>query len=124
MRRIVAEKLGEVLHKELLVTCASRSNSIYHKKSTASLLSFSWSKLYEDLRQTSPILSIIMEKCVNKNRNQPIERSKHIIIAMAAGILLRSCSQRANIIQRVIGILLYASHAPKQVNYIKLTFID
>jgi hypothetical protein len=116
MRKIAAEKLGDVLHKELQETCVpSKSNSIFCEKTTSSLLSFKWTSLCNDLRRTAPTLSLILEKCVNKQHNQSLDIKQSIVIAMVSGILLRNCSQRANYIQRLISILLYASHAPKKV---------
>ena len=113
MRRIVAVKVGDVLCKELKDTCKAKNGSVYSDKSIEAIENFNWSTLATDLERTAPMLSTILGKCATSKANSA---NSDITVAVIAGILLRNCSQRANLLQRLFAVLLYASHAPKQVS--------
>ena len=117
MRVMVATKLGDVLQKELISTCSpSISNSTVQSKDIEALQSFKWTHIAQDLCRTAPLLSIILHKCAGGSRHTSCPSNKDVVIGVVAGILLRNCSQRANLLQRLLSILLYSSHAPKQVS--------
>ena len=79
------------------------------------LKSFKWLALCKDLQRTAPLLSIILQKCIETNRCNVHKRDKNDLIAVIAGILSRNCSQRANFLQSVVSMILYSSYCPKQV---------
>lgn len=131
MRALLASKIGESLRKELKQICSDDKRSIFKNKNLHAIESFKWSDLVFDLKCHAPLLYSLLYACTNKKKKQSTELAKkeEIAVAFCAGILLRCYSQRANLIQRVMSVLLYASHVPKQVraitkyNYIIYTFV-
>ena len=122
MKKLVAARLGEFLRKELIETCSPKRNSIFRDKSLSAIERFNWSEVAASLKQTAPIMFTLLEKCVCSNHRSSHALKKEVTIAVIGGILLRTCSERANIIQRVFSILLFASHSPKQVCEIQPIF--
>ena len=64
-----------------------------------------------DLQRTAPILTLILKNATvldSKPNNE-------IKLVIAAGVLLEAYSERACFIQRVISLLFYSCHSPKQV---------
>ena len=96
----VAEKIGDKLRKELICTSSPAVNSMFRSKSLESL----WYSLWTDLQRTAPTLSIILEKCILANRSNTV--NKNMLVVVTASILLRNCSQRVNLLQRLICLCL------------------
>ena len=90
----------------------------------SSLSSFQWSILTQDLKRTAPLLSAILDKCVNANRCDVRKPNKDAIIAVVGGILLRNCSERVNMVQQIFSVLFYASHVPKEVCLLKTSMLS
>ena len=119
MRKLVV-KMGKELKKELKLTCSHESKSLLKNKSLQAIESFSWLDVVQDLRRTAPLLfsllfTLTSSSTKTKATINSLDKKQEIPIAFCAGILLRFTSQKANLIQRIISVLLYASHVPKQV---------
>jgi len=108
-------RVGKKLKNELIQT-ASSSTSLF-KEDMTSLYSFNWTALSADFKKTNPMLATLLEACIDSNRCAIRCPDKNVILAVVAGILLRNCSQRANLLQSMLSLLLHASHSPKKVSY-------
>ena len=97
MKKPVATRLGDFLCKELIETCLPKRNPIFRDKSLSAIGRFNWSEVAASLKQTAPILFTLLEKCVCSNRRSSHALKKEVTIAVIGGILLRTCSERANI---------------------------
>ena len=115
LAQLAAEKIGKQLQCELVSSVSLSSNSLYTNKDKQCLKSFKWLALCKDLQRTAPLLSIILQKCIETNRCNVHKPDKNVLIAVIAGILLRNRSQLANFLQSVVSMILYSSHCPKQV---------
>ena len=109
MRKIAGVKIGKAIYKELCQTCSEKESSMFKDKRMSALSSFNWKNMVIDLKRTAPILSSVLQNSVQQGVN------RDVTITIAAGVLLQRHSERANLLQRVISLLLYASHSPKQV---------
>lgn len=120
MRNRIIHKIGDILRKELKATCSVTNNSIFKNKSVSALETFNWTNVAADLKRTAPNLTILLEKCTTKgvlvDDDVGSQRKRDITISVTAGILLRSYSERSNLIQRLFSVLMYANHSPKQVS--------
>ena len=67
-----------------------------------------------DLKRTAPILSSVLENFLKQCHKK---KNTEVPFTIAAGVLLQGYSERACLVQRVISLLLYGSHSPKQVSY-------
>ena len=115
LKRVVL-KLGDIVRRELIFTSKMNSFSLFQKKDLGSLQFFKWNEVCRDFQRTAPYLGHILEKCAEAKRSATHSSNKDIVISVVVGILLRNCSQRANLIQRLLSILLYSSHVPKNVS--------
>ena len=97
-----------------LIRTVSSSNSIFKAKS---LYSFNWTAISGDFEKTNPMLATLLEACIDSNQCAVRCPDKNVIISVVAGILLRNCSQRANLLQTMFSLVLYACHSPKKVSY-------
>ena len=105
MKEIVVKKAGVMLQNELKELC--KSHSCFCAKDASVLEEFQWSNIATELKAKAPTLSVLFDNAIT------IERD--ITVILCSAILVKSHNERANIVQRLISLLLYASHAPKQV---------
>lgn len=72
---------------------------------------FNWGKLAVDLRQTAPVMAVILENSIaSKSTDEPTLKTE-IRMTVAAGILLQGF-KRASLVQHVVSLLLFSSHSP------------
>ena len=112
----ILPKLGKKLKKEL-INAVSRSESKFKDSSVSLIHSFDWEDLSGDFKKTNPMLSTLLEACIDSNRCTIRCPNKKTVLSVVAGILLRNTSQRCNLLQTIISSLLYASHLPKKVSW-------
>lgn len=128
IRKKVVERMGKLMSQELTNLASLKSNSMLRNRSCQALEQFSWKELLVELEKETPITLSLLKQCahvkrrVHKPRGEG-GRSKRRIpneeaaVGMCFAILMRARSQRMNLVQRLISILLYGSHAPKQVSH-------
>lgn len=109
MRGLVMKKVGRLLNNDLKKLC--RSKYVFSNKDIGKFEDFSWSELTAEIKENAPSLFTILDTTLTGKS----ECEKHIALGFIASVLVRSVSGRANFMQRMISILMYASHAPKQV---------
>jgi len=96
----------------------------------SSFSSFQWSILTQDLKRTAPLLSAILEKCVDANTCDVRKPNKDAIMQysyIVGGILLRNCSERVDMhdmIQHIFSVLFYAFDVPKEVCLLKTSMLS
>ena len=108
----VAVKVGRVIKKEMKETCSDAKQSVFKDKSLSAMEKFNWGKLAVDLRQTAPVMAVILENSIaSKSTDEPTLKTE-IRMTVAAGILLQGFSERASLVQHVVSLLLFSSHSP------------
>ena len=126
IRKRVIERMGKLMSKELTQLASLKANSMLRDQSCNTLAGFSWHSLLQELEKETPVTLSLLKQCVHikrcshkgqekggrKARRLPNEE---VAIGMCFAILMRTRSQRMNLVQRLISLLLYGGHAPKQV---------
>ena len=116
------------MSQELTNLASLKAFSMLRNQSCQALEQFSWKELLVELEKETPItLSLLkqcahVKRCVHKpsgeggrsNRRIPNEEAA---VGMCFAILMHARSQRMKLVQRLVSILLYGSHAPKQVSH-------
>ena len=123
IKKGILKVLRKLIVKEMKQVCQKKTSSMLRKTSAEALKSFSWDDLLADLEleKTAPVFCQILKECVNvKRRNGSAKRRFYstdsaTIIGVVAAILLHHHNEHLNLVQRIISILLYSGHAPKQV---------
>lgn len=127
IRKMVVERMGKFLSQELTNIASLKTNSVLRNRSCEALEQFSWKSLLLEFEREAPNTLSLLKQCAHVKRriHKPVgeggrsERrvpNEEAAVGMCLAILLRARSQRMNLVQRLISILLYGSHAPKQVS--------
>jgi hypothetical protein len=120
--------MGKLLSRELSNLASLKTNSMLRNRSCEALEQFSWQDLLAELEKETPITLSLLKQCAHvkrrahKPRGEGGRSSRRIpneeaAVGMCFAILMRARSQRMNLVQRLISVLLYGSHAPKQVSH-------
>ena len=129
IRRKVVERMGRLLSKELTHLASQKAGSMLRDRSCQALEHFSWQDLLKQLEKETPVTLSLLKQCAHIKRRQHKLQGKggrssrrmpneEAAVGMCVAVLMRARSQRMNLVQRLISMLLYGSHAPKQVCYI------
>ena len=122
----MVERLGKLMSKEMTHLTSLSYGSVLRSHSINSLKGFAWKDLLQELEKDAPVSLSLFKKCAHVKRRVRKRLAKgarsgcrlpdeETAISMCFAILLRLRSQRMNLVQRLISMLLYGSHAPKQV---------
>ena len=126
IRKRVIERMGKLLSTELNRLSSVKVGSMLRDHSCGIVEGFSWHSLLQELEKEVPVTLSLLKQCVHVKRcvhkgqgkgGRGARRmpNKEAAIGMCVAILMRARSQRMNLVQRLMSLLLYGSHAPKQV---------
>ena len=87
-----------------------KSDTCFCAKDASALEEFQCSNIATKLKDKALIFFVLFNNAITRTG---LERD--IAVVLCSAILVKSHNERANIVQRLISLLLYASHAPKQV---------
>ncbi len=119
-KEAVLRETGLILRKELQTLCKSSAPSMLRGTSPQALKTFQWDSLVDELEERSPTLLEVLRACVSRRRRKSRKgrsyaASENTVIGLCAAILLRHRNIKMNLVQRVLSLLLYSEHTPKQV---------
>lgn len=110
MRREVVAALGNSVQKEIKKLCSDSHDSILRMKSKTALERFTWERVWLEIQMNAPLLvSLFLHHLKEKTK------LSGQLFAHALVFLLKLRCQKVNIVQAVIGVVLKAGHATKQV---------
>lgn len=126
IRKKIVELMGKVMSKELTHLSSRKVNSSLRNCSVESIEELNWNGLVQELGTEAPVMLSLLRECVHMKRrvHQTKGRggrsarrlpNKDAAISMCFAVLLRARCQQMNCVQQIISMLLYGSHAPKQV---------
>ena len=127
-RQVVADRkllkrtvplIGKTMAQEMKALCSVDAESILSRTDAATLQAFSWKQLLNELHKTAPITTTLLSNsltCLRSSRSKkgPRRANNDAIVGLCCGLLARARSQKMNLIQRLISVLLYGGHASKQ----------
>lgn len=114
----VATKIATYLAKhirdtEVKATCSPDSlSALQHYGQKDAFTQFTWSALYEDLNNTLPLVMTFLEQILPIKQRIPFQKA----ICVMAGMITRGQSQRMNLIQVLISIVLYGGRTTASVS--------
>lgn len=117
----VIERVAKVIAKEMNLMCRRSSACVLNESSKDTLATFTWNRLIQVMKVKAPNTSILLEGCVR----QGYRWKKHLpntdpLIGIVVAIILRLRSQKMNLIQRIVAVVLYAGHAAECVSGLPL----
>lgn len=103
------------LTKEIKTLCSTSVNSILYKSQPENLMSFTWTKFEEELKQHSPLLfSVLME--LTKTRRPRSNHSTIVCVCIAVLLINKFRYSKMSAIHKIILFILYSGHCSKQVS--------
>ena len=105
--------LANMIYKKEIAYLSSEqcSISLAFSRNLSTLASFSWMKLWDDLKRAVPSLSIFLQTVM------PSKAEEHNIPAWCTiiGMIAKHKNNKLNMLQQILSILLYAGHTTMQV---------
>ncbi len=119
LRDVVILGVLDQLDNECTNLCQVTSPSLFSKVPLSELESFECEKFIRDLQERAPLFLQVLSTIASRNdhRNKcKTGKFHHPGICMAAAVILKERCQRMTGLQSVISLLLFTSHAEKQVS--------
>lgn len=125
----VVEYLGKkVIAKEMKKMCTQSTDSVLRKRDPKSLEEFELGSVIEEMKEHAPSTLSLLRSCLagcrrseatdikNKGRTQSRKVEPDRVVGVCCAILLRGRSQRMNLLQLMVSMILYCGHASKRVS--------
>ena len=121
IRLKVVEIMGTDAGKEMKKLCSKKVNSILRKRDFGSVQSFDIQAVIKEMEEHAPSVLTILRGCLlgRKPSKHKKLKSRIVNIDLLVSVccaLLRGRSQRMNLLQRIISIILYCGHTSKRVS--------
>jgi hypothetical protein len=101
---------------EIKTTCSPSSlSALQHYGNRDAFIHFDWSAQYTDLNDTVPLLMTFIEQVLPPTQRLPLRKA----ICVVAGMIMRGQSQRMNLIQILISIVLYGGRTTASVSKVE-----
>ena len=122
IRTRVIELIGTHLGKEMKKLCTEEVASVLRKADTDSVQQFTIQSIIEEMKTHAPSVLTVLRGCLHGRRRSRARKQKSRIIdvdtlvSVCCAILLRGRSQKMNLLQRIISLILFCGHASKRVS--------
>ena len=112
----VISAVGQVIRKEVKELCSNRINSVQRFRDVKSLQDFSWDTIVDEAAQHAPNLVHLLMECTKKykKRNTAGINQKNIV-GMCISLMCKHQNHKMSVVQKMLGLVLYAGHSAKQV---------
>ena len=129
----VVKLLGKKVEKEMKNICALSPRSILRQRDPTSLEVFELGSVIKDMEKHVPNTLSLLRSCFagrkqskashlkTKGCTKPRVVDANRDVSICCAILLRGRSQRMNILQCIVSVILYCGHASKHVSEAKHT---
>ena len=113
LQQEVVSQITRASRREIMKICSDSHDSILRMKSKVALEHFSWETVWLELKHNAPLLVNLFLQLVPKHKRD--DNSTIMALCVCMSILLQVQSQKINLVQAVISLLLRYGHATKQV---------
>ena len=122
IRTRVVELIGTHLGKEMKKLCTKEVTSVLRKADSDSVQQFTIQSIIEEMKTHAPSVLTILRGCLHGRKRSRAKKQKSRIIdidtlvGVCCAILLRGRSQKMNLLQRIVSLILFCGHASKRVS--------
>ena len=102
------------MKREMKKLCSLNFSSIHQWTDFASLKSFSWEKVVEELVAHAPTLHAIVDGCIPRGD----EARRNAIIGIVVSIFLKARNRSMCAVQTVLSLIFHEGHTAKQVSQV------
>jgi hypothetical protein len=114
------KKMGRVLKREMKTMSRVKTGSILRSASYDDMKAFKWERLTEELKMHAPLFYSVLNSCTSSKRQRS---NKNAIVGVCASILLKYRCPEMSFVQKMVMLLLHASHCGKQVKRCNNTYL-
>jgi len=113
-RKYLNASMSRILHSEIRKLCSASAKCVLNTEGSKdfSLPNFTWDRLLEDVAANAPMLLALFQACT---RTKKPRSNRHATIGICIAILLKFRFNKMCLVQKIIGLILYAGHSGKQV---------
>ena len=122
IRTRVVELIGTHLGKEMKKLCTKEVTSVLRKADSDSVQQFTIQSIIEEMKTHAPSVLTVLRGCLHGRKRSRAKKQKSRIIdvdtlvGVCCAILLRGRSQKMNLLQRIVSLILFCGHASKRVS--------
>lgn len=113
LRQEVVHQVCKAYRKEIMKICSDSHDSILRMKSKVALEHFTWERVWLELKNNAPLLVMLFHQLFPAHKKE--DQSTMMAICVCISILLQAQSNKINLVQAMISLLLRNGHATKQV---------
>ena len=117
----VVDIMGTDAGKEMKMLCSKKVNSILRKRDFSSVQAFDVQAVIKEMEEHAPSVLTLLRGCLLGRKPPKQKKMKSrivdidLLVSVCCALLLRGRSQRMNLLQRIISIVLYCGHTSKRV---------
>ena len=112
----VISAVGQLIRKEISELCSNRVCSIQRSSDVKPLQRFSWDAIVNEATEHAPNLVQLLMECTKKDRKRKTSiASQKRIVGMCISLLCKHHNHKMSLVQKLLGLVLYAGHSAKQV---------
>ena len=108
-------------HKEITKLCSDSNDSILRMTTKPALEHFTWDRVWHELQHSAPLLLSLLTNLLPPAKREAV--SIRPALCVCASIFLKVQNHKLNVVQTMIGLVLRAGHANKQVHCIYYVYI-
>lgn len=129
IRSKAVEILGVDMGREMKRLCSKKVMSVLRNRDLSSVQEFDVQAIITEMKEHAPSVLTLLRGCLlgRKPPKRGVLKSRvvdiDLVVAVCCAILLRGRSQRMNLLQRVISLVLYCGHASKRVSTFNINCI-
>ena len=118
----VVEIMGIDAGKEMKMLCSKKVQSILRKRDFSNVQDFDVEAVIKEMEEHAPSVLTLLRGCLRGRKPSKQKKMKSrtvnvdLLVSVCCAILLRGRSQRMNLLQRIISIVLYCGHTTKRVS--------
>ena len=122
IRTRVVQLIGTHLGKEMKRLCTNEVTSVLRKTDSDSVQQFTVQSIIEEMKMHAPSVLTVLRGCLHGRRRSRAKKQKSRIVdvdtlvGVCCAILLRGRSQKMNLLQRIVSLILFCGHASKRVS--------
>ena len=122
IRSRVTELLGINMGKEMKKLCTKKVMSVLRKANSDSTQQFTIQSIIDEMKAHAPSVLAVLRGCLHGRKRPKTKKQKprmfnvDTVVSVCCAILLRGRSQKMNLLQRIISLILFYGHASKRVS--------
>ena len=118
INQYILKLISITLRREINTMCSDQTNSLLMGQTPECLKNFTWKKFELELDKYAPTLSCLFRSCF---ATKAPRQNRTYMLCTCASLMLRNRHPTMSLLQKLISVILYSGHCPKQVIILNFT---